>query len=354
METIAGVVINGSIGTNYSLQSTPALGNDNQWTTLTNLNLPSQPYTYTDYGSLTNPQQYYRLASINAAAHSASLYLNMFTALNLYGAPGINYDLQSMPDNGSASNWTTLARVSLSTQSYLYIDYGSLTNPQSYRVVPGPAFISQPISTTVGSGGTVVFAAGVSNAPPSSFQWTFNSANIVGANGLSLTITNVTPAKAGFYALTVNDGAAPLTSAVVTLATVDTRTLAGLIINGSIGTNYTLQSRATLQSSNQWATLTNFTLSVKPYTYIDFGSLTNPQQYYLLSVTNGATPPTPALDLFTSLIIYGPIGLNYSVQGLGNSGWTTLTNVNLQTQPYIYIDYNSPTNPQQSYRAVPQ
>jgi uncharacterized repeat protein (TIGR03803 family) len=352
LEMIAGVVINGSVGTNYSLQSIPALGNGSQWTTLTNINLPSQPYTYTDYGSLTNPQQYYRLASANAAAHSASLGLDMFTALNLYGTPGTNYDLQSTSDGGNS--WATMARVSLSTQPYLYIDYSSPTNPQSYRVVQGPSFISQPVSTTVGSGGTAVLSAGVSNASSLSYQWTFDGANIAGANNLSLTITNVTPAEVGFYALTINDGAAPLTSATASLATVDLRTLAGLIINGSIGTNYFLQSRATLQSSNQWTTLTNITLPSQPYTYIDFGSLTNPQAYYRLAVTNAATPPTPALDLFTSLIINGPIGHNYGVQGLGNSGWTTLTNVNLQTQPYIYIDYNSPTNPQQSYRAVSQ
>ena len=352
LKLLAGLIINGSVGANYSLQSTPALGNGGQWTTLTNINLPSQPYTCIDYGSLTNPQQYYRLATTNAAAHSASLNLDMFTALNLYGPPGTNYDLQSTSDGGNS--WTTMARVSLSTQPRLYIDYSSPTNPQSYRVVQGPSFSSQPASTTVGSGGTVVFTAGVSNAPPFSFQWTFDGANIAGANSLSLTLTNVTPVNVGFYALTINDGAAPLTSAAASLATVDLRTLTGLIISGSIGTNYSLQSRATLQSSNLWTTLTNIILPSQPYTYIDFGSLTNPQEYYRLAVTNAGTPPTPALDLFTSLIINGPIGLNYSVQGLENGGWTTLTNVNLQTQPYIYIDYNSPTNPQQSYRAVSQ
>jgi hypothetical protein len=36
------------------------------------------------------------------------------------------------------------------------------------------------------------------------------------------------------------------------------------------------------------------------------------------------------------------------------NGWTTRTNVALPSQPYIYIDYNSATNPQQFYEAVPQ
>jgi hypothetical protein len=145
-----------------------------------------------------------------------------------------------------------------------------------------------------------------------------------------------------------------VTSAVASLATVDLRTIAGLIISGSIGTNYSVQSRATLGSTNQWTTRTNITLTSQPYTYIDYGSLTNPQQYYRLAVTNAATPPPLNLDLFAGVVINGPIGLNYNVQGLGNSGWTTLTNITLPSQPYIFIDYNSPTNPQESYRAVAQ
>ena len=78
------------------------------------------------------------------------------------------------------------------------------------------------------------------------------------------------------------------------------------------------------------------------------------QQYYRLVVTNGITPPPLYLQEFAGVIIYGPMGLGYNVQGLGDDGWTTLTNLNLPSQPYIFVDYNSPTNPQQSYRTVPQ
>jgi hypothetical protein len=50
----------------------------------------------------------------------------------------------------------------------------------------------------------------------------------------------------------------------------------------------------------------------------------------------------------------GPLGSNYFIQAASNltGNWTTLTNVALPSQPYIYIDYNSPTNAQQFYRAV--
>jgi hypothetical protein len=359
--SLAGLIVTGPAGTNYDIQATATLANGGQWTTLTNISLPAQPYLYLDYHSPTNPQQYYRLAITNAAAHPAnawghlaSLRLEQFAKLAVQWPPGISYNLEALPLSGSTTNWATLANFGATAQPYIYIDYGSQTNPQSYRVVPGPAFSSQPISTTVSSGGTVVFAPGISNAQPFGYQWTFNGTNIASATNLSLTITNASSANAGLYALTILNGAAPVTSAVASLATVDLRTIAGLIINGFIGTNYAVQSVATLGTGNQWTTQTNLTLVAQPTTWIDYGSLTNPQQYYRLTVTNAPTRPLLELNLFTSLIINGPAGLNYSVQGLGNSGWTTLTNINLPSQPYIYIDYNSPTNPQQSYRAVPQ
>ena len=61
------------------------------------------------------------------------------------------------------------------------------------------------------------------------------------------------------------------------------------------------------------------------------------------------------IKMFAGVIVNGPLGSNYLIQATSNlSSWTTLTNVALPTQPYIYIDYSSPTNRQQIYRAVPQ
>jgi hypothetical protein len=64
------------------------------------------------------------------------------------------------------------------------------------------------------------------------------------------------------------------------------------------------------------------------------------------------------IKMFAGIILNnGNIGSNYLIQATGNlssSNWTTLTNVTLPTNPYIYIDYSSPTNSQQFYRAVSQ
>lgn len=67
-------------------------------------------------------------------------------------------------------------------------------------------------------------------------------------------------------------------------------------------------------------------------------------------------PPVVNVKLFAGLVINGPIGSNYNIQAtsaLNSSNWTTLTNITLQSDPYIYVDYRSWTNNQQFYRVVP-
>jgi hypothetical protein len=85
---------------------------------------------------------------------------------------------------------------------------------------------------------------------------------------------------------------------------------------------------------------------------------------YTVIVSNAAgcvTCPSVSLasvdiQMFAGVVVNGPIGSNYLIQATSSlpGGWTTLTNVALPTQPYIYIDYGSPTNARQFYRAVPQ
>jgi len=54
----AGLNIYGPLGASYAIQSTPNLASN--WTVLTNLALPAQPYVYIDYRSATNKQQFYQ------------------------------------------------------------------------------------------------------------------------------------------------------------------------------------------------------------------------------------------------------------------------------------------------------
>jgi sugar lactone lactonase YvrE len=60
IKMFAGIILkNGQIGSNYLIQATSNLSTSN-WTTLTNVTLPSSPYIFIDYSSYTNSQQFYR------------------------------------------------------------------------------------------------------------------------------------------------------------------------------------------------------------------------------------------------------------------------------------------------------
>ena len=67
---------------------------------------------------------------------------------------------------------------------------------------------------------------------------------------------------------------------------------------------------------------------------------------------------TTDIKMFAGVIVNGPLGTNYIIQSTTNlsntNAWTIRTNLALPSQPYIYIDYSSPTNRQQFYRAYPQ
>ncbi|HWX23147.1 MAG TPA: kelch repeat-containing protein [Candidatus Binatia bacterium] len=75
------------------------------------------------------------------------------------------------------------------------------------------------------------------------------------------------------------------------------------------------------------------------------------------AVNEAFTPFNVDIKMFAGVIVSGPLGSNILIQATANlasSNWTTLTNLALPAQPYIYIDYGSPTNRQQFYRAILQ
>lgn len=102
---------------------------------------------------------------------------------------------------------------------------------------------------------------------------------------------------------------------------------------------------------------TNATLTLTNFSLADAGS-------YYLAVTNFAggvisqpfTVASVDIHMLASVYVNGPVGSNYLIQAASNlsSGWTTLTNIALPSQPYIYVDYSSITNKQKFYRALPE
>ena len=72
-------------------------------------------------------------------ASVAAADLKLLASVIVNGLPGLSYTVQSTPALGAAATWTTLTNVTLTTNPYIYVDYGSLTNSRRfYRVVPQP------------------------------------------------------------------------------------------------------------------------------------------------------------------------------------------------------------------------
>ena len=150
----------------------------------------------------------------------------------------------------------------------------------------------------------------------------------------------------------------------------------------AIAPSITNQPASTTVSSGGTATLTVGVAGTPPFTYqwlfdgtnisgatnaslsIDNFSVANAGGYSV-TVSNSlggvtshiATLASVDIAMFAGVIVNGPLGSNYLIQAassLAPTIWTTLTNVALPAQPYIYIDYTSPTNAKQFYRALPQ
>ena len=157
-----------------------------------------------------------------------------------------------------------------------------------------------------------------------------------------------------------------------------------VIVNGLTAPSFTLQPVSQVVGAGQSVTFTAAATGYPPPTYqwqfngtningatdstytIPSTGLTN-IGYYTVVIANSVNTNTSAsasasltflnLAMYAGLNIIGPIGANYNIQSipaLNATNWTTLTNISLPTQPYIYIDYNSPTNSRQFYRALPQ
>ena len=80
-----------------------------------------------------------------------------------------------------------------------------------------PFFDQEPSSVTNTVGSTVSFSAQATGTGPLAYQWLFNNGNLTGATNATLTLTNVSPLRAGNYQIIVTNDYGSATSSVVSL-----------------------------------------------------------------------------------------------------------------------------------------
>jgi len=93
------------------------------------------------------------------------------------------------------------------------LDAQALRTPQNNYP---PLIVQPPVSLAVTQGMTASFAPTITGSALS-FQWRFNGANLSGATGEALSLTNVTSAAAGSYSVVVSNATGVVTSSVANL-----------------------------------------------------------------------------------------------------------------------------------------
>jgi uncharacterized repeat protein (TIGR02543 family) len=182
-----------------------------------------------------------------------------------------------------------------------------------------PSITTQPASQTVPAGSNVTFSVAATGTAPLNYQWKKDGADISGANGVTLTLTNVQPSDAGSYTVVVSNSLGDATSdpATLTVTTGPTFFLRERFADGDRTTQNLPDSAAWFTSSGS----NNLTAIVGQATQIISSSRT-----LLAYFTNSPATPAPlgvnqtlTLDFtvqFTGFDTAAAVGANTFVVGL--------------------------------------
>lgn len=215
------------------------------------------------------------------------------------------FDTTNIPNATNAS--VTLANVQITNSgSYSVIvsnSLGSVGSSNAILVVGNaPVITNQPQSQTIVQGNSVSFSVGVSGTGPIDYQWSFGGIDLPGQTNAIYTVTNVQPANAGSYAVSVSSpfGSVLSSSAVLTVDSapaIVTQPTNVTVFQG-LNASFSVGVSGTAPFSYQWCydgtnvitNATNATLTLTNVSYDEAGS-------YSVTISNlvGATNSAPAI-----------------------------------------------------------
>jgi hypothetical protein len=151
-----------------------------------------------------------------------------------------------------------------------------------------PVFLTQPESSVVSAGMTLVLRAEASSPiQPLRYQWWFNGAPVPGETNSSLTLSQIQSGQAGSYYVVAENAvqAVPSRVAVVTFTDASTLVLGmhpSLQIFGTTGRAYRIEYATETRTAAQWTVLTNLTLQTSPQLWVDQDAAVGSRFYRVL------------------------------------------------------------------------
>jgi hypothetical protein len=139
------------------------------------------------------------------------------------GATGTTLTLPSVSatvPSDSATDAGTYTAVATNAAGAVTSNAATLT--VSTPATTAPSVASQPGAQTIAAGSTVVFNVGATGSGALTYQWRKDGADLAGATGATLILSNATVAQAGAYSVVVRNSAGTATSntAALTVSTV--------------------------------------------------------------------------------------------------------------------------------------
>ena len=234
------------------------------------------------------------------------------------GVPPISYQWQFNNTNlvGATNASLTLTNVQATNAGNYSVKIsdpaGSLTSSNALLTVLVPPLITQqPTNLMVIQGNNATFSVTLSatSTLPLSYQWQFNTANLVGATNASLTVTNVQTTNAGNYSVVITNVAGSVTSSNALLTVLVPPLLTAqptnqtVIQGGNATFSVTVSTNSTLPLSYQWwfnatnrlAAATNASMTVTNVQTTNVGN-------YSVIITNIAGSVTSSNALLTVLV----------------------------------------------------
>ncbi len=238
-----------------------------------------------------------------------------------------------------------------------------------------PVITLQPQSVTANAHDSILFSVTASGTIPLSYQWSFNSTNILGATNDSLTISNVTQSTLGAYAVVVANGfgSVPSSNAMLSMHPFLAAPFNGIVAVWGKDAILSVGAWGTGPLSYQWfkdgIAILNATNSTLDLSSIQF---TNAGLYWVVvssplgSVTNTpeqvvVNPAGVSLGLYPGVTVSGVVGYTYLIQSTSDlsntNSWVLEATLTLQVPIQLWVDIQAnttlPGSTQKFYRVLP-